>query len=99
MTSPDIVAIQIRRSLRILLIATVVLYLGVLGIAVWTWSTANTNNDALCALRVDLQKRVANSQTFLKENPEGIPGISVRIVQDGIENQQRTISALSGLSC
>jgi hypothetical protein len=54
---------------------------------------------ALCALRVDLQRRVAAAKNFLAEHPNGIPGIPARTFRDGIDNQQRTISALTVLRC
>jgi hypothetical protein len=54
---------------------------------------------ALCALRVDLQRRAAASEKFLAEHPHGIPGISARVIRDGIHDQQRTISALAVLKC
>jgi hypothetical protein len=54
---------------------------------------------ALCALRVDLQRRVAASEKFLAEHPNGIPGIPARTLRDSIDNQQRTISALVVLRC
>lgn len=57
------------------------------------------SNDALCALRGDLQRRVVTSREFLVEHPDGIPGISAKTIRDGIDNQKRTIVALSGLSC
>jgi hypothetical protein len=57
------------------------------------------SRDALCVLRADLERRVATSRDFLEENPAGIPGIPARTIRDGIRNQERTIEALSGLSC
>lgn len=56
-------------------------------------------NTALCALRVDLDQRVASSRAFLRENPEGIPGIPPKLIRDGIANQQRTIATLAILDC
>jgi hypothetical protein len=55
--------------------------------------------DALCALRTDLQTRVASSQQFLEDNPNGIPGIPAKQIRDSIDGQRRTIRALDGLSC
>jgi hypothetical protein len=55
--------------------------------------------DALCALRADLRRRVRTSRAFLKQNPDGIPGIPGKTIRDGIANQRRTIRALRELSC
>jgi hypothetical protein len=54
---------------------------------------------ALCALRVDLERRVQASQDFLREHPEGIPGIPTATIKQGIDNQKKTIDALGFLEC
>ena len=78
-------------------------YAAVVGAFAWnsseTRKVAGDSNDALCALRVDLEKRVASSEQFLRENPDGIPGIPAKTIRDGVTNQQRTIKALSQLAC
>lgn len=53
----------------------------------------------VCALRSDLQRRVVSSTKFLEEHPDGVAGISPRDIRAGIDNQQRTISALRPLKC
>jgi hypothetical protein len=90
---------QIKRTLYMLVAATVVLYV-VLGVlVVLTYSNSSDTNHALCALRGDLEKRVESSRTFLIEHPEGIPGIPAQTIRQGLVNQQHTIQALSSLSC
>jgi type II secretory pathway pseudopilin PulG len=54
---------------------------------------------ALCALRLDLERRVDGSIKFLTEHPHGFSGISARAIQAGIDNQERTIVALKVLRC
>jgi hypothetical protein len=93
------VADSIKRSLRVLTAATVVLYIVVGGLSIWTYRDSHSNRDALCALRADLQARIQTSTTFLVEHPEGVAGIPAKTIRDGIINQQRTVNALSGLSC
>lgn len=86
---------QIRRAVLILygIVALLVL------VAVFAFFANRQSTEALCALRGDLERRVSTSEEFLREHPNGIAGISARDIQDGIDNQQRTITALSGLSC
>lgn len=60
---------------------------------------ASSTNHALCTLRGDLARRVQDSRTFLKEHPEGIPGIPAAAIKQGIDNQQQTIDALASLDC
>lgn len=93
------IAEDLQRALRVLTVATIVLYLICIGVAVKVYTDNRSTTDALCTLRTDLVKRVASSQNFLKEHPDGIPGISPKVIIDGIDNQQRSIEALSGLHC
>lgn len=60
---------------------------------------ARVTTAALCALRNDLEVRVASSRSFLVDHPNGIPGISAKAIRDGIANQERTIVALSVIDC
>jgi hypothetical protein len=56
---------------------------------------------ALCALRGDLEQRVASTTKYLDEHPgpEPFPGIPRKTLTDSLKNQQRTVDALSGLDC
>lgn len=90
---------QIKRTLRTLVIATVVLYVVLGGVVLWTYNSSSTTHDALCTLRADLQNRVAQSQKFLLGHPQGFAGIPAATIQQGLVNQQHTIDALSSLSC
>lgn len=68
-------------------------------LALRTSDDARVTTAALCALRNDLEVRVASSRSFLAEHPNGIPGISAKAIRDGIANQERTITALAGIDC
>lgn len=89
----------VRRSLRVLVAATVVLYIAMATITGVGLHTAATVNDSLCTFRQDLNDRVEQSRTFLEEHPNGTPGIPAETIQQGIDNQLRTIDALNTLSC
>lgn len=93
------VAVTLNRSLRGLIIATIVLYLVLAVGGILVYSQGRTTTQALCTFRDDLTLRVVNSIKFLKEHPNGIPGIPPRTILEGIQNQQRTILALKELSC
>jgi hypothetical protein len=56
-------------------------------------------NNALCTLRGDLAQRIASARRFLGNNPEGIPGLPAKSIRESIQNQERTIDALSNLDC
>lgn len=89
-------------GLRLIRIAIALLAVGVvLNSAGWAvgFFANQQSTDALCALRSDLVKRVANSEAFLEEHPNGIAGIPAKTIQDGIDNQKQTIRALGDLSC
>lgn len=101
MSIPSSVIKPIRATLRGLIIATVILYVCLIGAGAYVFVTADTNQQALCALQTDLQVRVDSSREFLKEHPEGIANIDPGTIREGIQNQQRTINVLSrsGLDC
>lgn len=55
---------------------------------------------ALCALRSDVERRIQASSDFLAVHPEGLPGlISPAELRKSQADQQRTVVALSGLKC
>lgn len=93
------VAEDLQRALRLLTAATIVLYLICIGVAVKVYTDSRSTTDALCTLRTDLVKRVNSSRNFLKDHPNGVSGISPKVIIDGIDNQQRSIEALKGLDC
>lgn len=49
---------------------------------------------ALCAIRRDLEHRVANGHEFLRTHPHGIAGIPAKTLLNQINGQQRTIDLL-----
>jgi len=91
------------RLIRIVIVCvafgTVVNSAGAVGLYVQGQERANQTTDALCALRHDLQVRIDGSREFLADHPHGIPGVSAKTIRDGIDNQRRTIVALSGIDC
>lgn len=90
---------EIRRTLRWLVIATVVLYFAMLGVAFYVYSSGKSNTHALCAIRHDAQIRVAESQKFLDSHPNGFLGISAAQIQQSITDSMQTVNALNGLNC
>lgn len=104
------VADEIRTALRRLVVATIVLFVVQAAVVAWVWIDASdrrealatvalSTNHALCVLRSDLEQRVADSTQFLVDHPEGIPGIPIETIKQSIDNQKRTIDALSDLRC
>jgi hypothetical protein len=90
--------------------ATVILYLVLFlfGGTVWTIRArdlehvdgiASQNQVALCAFRADVTSRVASSEQFLEDHPNGIPGISPAMIRANLTAQRATIDALSVLNC
>jgi hypothetical protein len=65
----------------------------------FAWHNAQGTNDALCTLRGDFERRVAEGRKFLKENPEGFAGIPAATLEATIHAQERTIESLDGLDC
>lgn len=94
-------AASIRRTLRILLVATVVLFLAILAVAGYTYSVSRDNQDALCVFRADLQQRISTTQEFLIKNKseEPIPGVTRQTLLTNLQGQVRTVKAFSNLNC
>jgi hypothetical protein len=101
MTPTDIEKITnaIKSTLRSLVIATGLLYVCLVGAGVYVYFENQNTTRAICALRTDLELRTQSGEAFLKEHPKGIPGIPPATLQQSIDNQKRSIKALSGLSC
>jgi uncharacterized protein HemX len=101
---------ELQAAMRRLTVATVMLYVMAVGIAVGGGYFAQVQRDqlkrethrtttALCALRGDLERRVEDSRRFLEENPHGIPGVTAASVRLSIQNQEKTIGTLSIVEC
>lgn len=90
---------ELKKTLKILVIATVVLYLMVVGLVIWVWIQSDTNTNALCAIRLEAQTRVTETQTFLANHPNGFLGVSPAQLQQSINDSNATVVALSGLGC
>lgn len=90
---------HLRRSLRRLAIATVLLYLALIAGGVLVYIDQRNTANALCTFRQDLERRVLASTDFLKDNPKGVPGIPPRYIVLSINNQTKTITALKSLNC
>jgi hypothetical protein len=62
-------------------------------------TTTRATHSALCAFKVDLERRVQAGEEFLAENPEGVPGISRESIQRSLDSQKSTLLALASLDC
>jgi len=89
----------LRRALRWLAAATVVLYVILFAAGIKVYIDNQHTTDTLCTFRSDLETRVVGSILFLREHPEGLAGVPTKTIVDQITNQQRTITALQGLNC
>lgn len=60
---------------------------------------AQSTNAALCTFKRDLERRYATAVEFLKDNPEGIPGIPAADLERSLASQRATLDALANLQC
>jgi hypothetical protein len=90
----------VQRRLTFLIIATIVLLAAVIGVGAYALIKANQTHSALCTFRADLQNRVVQTEHYI-HHPEDFPGVHIPPSQlvPQLENQKRTISALSSLGC
>lgn len=68
-------------------------------IAIKTKHDTALTTSALCALRHDMQVRVQSSLDFLRDHPDGFAGVDADTIRNSVENQVRTIRALSVIHC
>jgi hypothetical protein len=61
--------------------------------------SAATVNEALCAFRLDLERRVLDTARFLENHPQGIAGIPREQLKTSIQAQRQTVRALRILDC
>jgi hypothetical protein len=95
------------RGLRIAVAAFVLslvllLAVGGIGFYVLTYRTqeGSETHKAICALVADLEERTDGTKTFLSAHPQGIPGLaSGSQLRESLANQDRTLGALSVISC
>lgn len=50
-------------------------------------------------LRDDLAEKIVDARQFLKDRPEGIPGIPPELIRRGIKNNLRVRAKLAGINC
>jgi hypothetical protein len=91
------------KTLGVLLTVVIVLMSGLAVVALDTRHDLQVKFDqaltGLCTFRSDLQVRVQNSRDFLKQHPNGIPGIPASVLKNSIDNQRLTLSSLKTLPC
>jgi hypothetical protein len=87
----------IRSFWLLVLVATLVLALEVIPIVQnrHTAQQGQRAHDALCALNQRNIDRIASSKRFLREHPNGIPGIPTKLISDGIKADQSTVNVLT----
>jgi hypothetical protein len=99
--TPSKAAVEIKKTLRLLVIATVVLFVLVVAGGIYTWTVSNNNRDALCAYRADLETRIQQGEDFLIKHPEGIPtiGISAAQLKNNLDGQKHAVKAFQEVNC
>lgn len=108
--SPDSAQLlrEINRKLRLLVIATCVLWvavvavsIGVLFVTIKVNSESSETKASLCTFRTDLQTRLDATRDILDKNPNAFDGLGIpkAVITQNIRNQQRTVDALRGLDC
>lgn len=90
---------RLRRFFRKIIIAFALLGVTMAATVGYVYKTTQDNKEALCAYRGDLETRIASGEQFLKENPNGIAGISPTLLKTNLANQKRVVQAFSGVNC
>lgn len=106
---PD-VRIAIQHSIKLLGVWTAILYgfVAVILVCAVIWAAAQRAElqqvqdraiGALCTFRSDLERRYESGVQFLREHPDGVPGIPASVIQTSVNNQRDTLESLQGLPC
>lgn len=90
---------ELKKQLNVLVILTVLLYVGFGLLLWWTWQSSQSNSAALCALKIDSQNRLSQGQAFLKTHPDGALGFTKSQLQQDINNSITTRNALNTVNC
>ena len=94
---------NIRKYLRRLAVATIVVYFALFGLGLFGFlrvqHVVSSTHQSLCSFEHDLQQRIISGEQFLKDHPDGIPGVPVAVIQTSLDNQKLTLQSLSGLNC
>lgn len=90
---------RLHRFFLKLLIAFAFLGLTSAALGLYVAHVATENKKGLCALRTDAEDRINQTQDFIKEHPDGIPGISIAQLKRSTNNSVRTFMALEEVDC
>jgi hypothetical protein len=85
-------------ALLVAILALVISIGGNIGLVFFASDASEQGNQAhkgVCALRDDLQQRVTSGEEILRTHPHGVIGISPAVIRSQLENQRRTIRALT----
>lgn len=97
---------QVRKAYLLLVGTTVALFLWVAVFSVFAFisnrhrsSEGQEARVALCVLKQDIISRHKAGTEFLKDNPNGTPGIPKSVILNSLKSQEATLDALSRLKC
>lgn len=94
-----ITAEEIKKQLNVLIVMTVILYIGVGLILWWVWNEAQTNTASLCAIRRDFTNQIIQGNAFLRIHPHGAFGLTEAQLQQSIGNSAQLVNALKNINC
>lgn len=90
---------RLRRFFRKILVAFVILGLCTFATVLYISHVSAETHKGLCAIKGESQRRAKLGDDFLKDNPGGIPGISIDSLKRSTHNAKQTVSALEDVSC
>lgn len=89
----------ITSAMNLLIVATVALYLILAGVGVYAYLNAQSNRQALCALRHRYEVSVVSGNAFFKDHPHGTQDFPPSLIRNSIREDESFVKALSGLDC
>lgn len=84
-------------------VLSLALFVAVVALAIYVFGGKSDEgaetHAAVCALVSDLESRTEGTRVFLEEHPHGTSGIPASALRESLHNQERTLDALSVVSC
>lgn len=65
----------------------------------YRYQACRATEDVKTVLRDNTEESIASTEQYLKDNPQGIPGIPRSLIIKGLEKNHRTVEKLAPIDC
>lgn len=90
---------RLRRFFSKIVVIFAIFGMCVAATAYYTSKVSAESHSGVCAIKGESVKRAALGDQFLKDNPDGIPGVSIDSLKRSTNNAKQTVKALENVEC